>query len=251
MEPVPVYSVNRLVSDTAADIRRRQKLSSMFGFFQDIAALHADNLGGSVERLRAELNVAWILTRVRVEVDRYPALAQDVIVETWPQAPRALYERDYRIRDAQGNILVRAGSVWVIMNLETREIVREKFLDYHHIELCKERALGRSVGRQKPDTGGELVYEKEIRYSDLDYNVHVNNAKYVDFIMDAIPLDVLGQRTVRAFEIHYNNEIGPGCVLQVRTKSLDDAGNRIYVDGAEKGGGEARVFNAIVELEEG
>jgi acyl-ACP thioesterase len=219
----------------------------MFGCFQDIAAFHAANLGGSVTRLHDELNVAWILVRVRVEVDRYPMYADEVTVETWPQKPRGLYERDYRIRRASdGEVLVRAGSVWAIMNLATREVKRDQFLDYAGVEIKKDRALGKSFGRMKPQPDGGLAYEKIIRYSDLDYNSHVNNSKYVDIAMDAVPFTEHRGRAVRAFEIHYSNEAGPDSVLEIRKKTLDDG--RLYVDGVRQGDG-LDVFNAVIEFD--
>ncbi|MDR3363956.1 MAG: hypothetical protein LBS91_03270 [Clostridiales Family XIII bacterium] len=243
-EAVPLFTMRRSVTDTDADFARRLKPTAMFGFFQDIAALHAANLGASVERLHEELNVAWILMRVRLEIDRYPVLAQDVTVETWPQEPRALYERDYTIRDTGGNALVRAGSTWVIMNLGTREIKRDKFLDYAGVEVKKDRALGSGVARLKPIADADVIYEKEIKYSDLDYNIHANNAKYVDYIMDSFSFGEHRGREVKAIEVHYVNETGPGSVLEIRRKRL--GGGQEYVGGVRKGD-RASVFNAIVE----
>jgi len=246
MEPVNFYTMPRTITDTDVDFARRQKLSSMFGYFQDIAAFHAANLGGSVNRLYEEFGVAWILVRVRVEVDAYPRYAEDVIVETWPQKPRGLYERDYRIRRASdGEALVRCGSVWAIMNLSTREIKRDQFLDYYGVEMRTDYALDRRVARMKPQPGAEPCYERIIRYSDLDYNAHVNNSKYVDYAMDAIPFTEHRGKEVRAFEIHYSNECGPDSVLAIGKKTLDDG--RLYIEGKRKGDG-LDVFNAAVEF---
>ena len=243
-EPIPVFTTDSLITSTDTDMERRQRPSSMFGIFQDIAAAHARNLGADVRWLSDELNVAWILMRIRVEIDRYPMLGQEVRVDTWPQKPRALYDRDYTISDMEGNPLVRAASTWVIMNLGTREIKRDKFLDYHGIELKKERAIEGGVSRLKPVEGAEVVYEKEIRFSDVDYNWHANNAKYVDYIMDAFSIDEYKKREVIAIEVHYVNEIGAGESLQIRRKELGE--KKYYIDGVRMADG-GSVFNAIVE----
>jgi len=243
-DPVPLFTMKRIVTDSDTDCSRRQKLSSIFGMFQDIAALHASNLGADVNWLRDEMNLAWILMRMRVEIERYPERAQDVTVETWPQEPRALYDRDYMIKDSDGNALINAASTWIIMDLGTREIKRDKFLDYHGLAMNKDRALGRSVGRLKPCEDAELVYEKEIKFSDVDYNIHVNNAKYVDYIMDVFPVDEHKAREIIAIEVHYNNEIGPGNILQIRRKNKDNGTD--YIDGVRKEDG-VSVFNSVVE----
>jgi len=244
IEPVPVFTIHSLVTSTDTDMYKRQRPSSMFGVFQDIAAAHARNLGADVRWLREELDLAWILMRIRLEIDSYPVLGQELKVETWPQDPRALYERDYRVSDTDGNALVRAASTWIIMNLSTREIKRDKFLDYFGIETKKERAIEGGVGRLKPIEGAETVYEKEIRFSDIDYNWHANNARYVDFIMDTYPIEVYKKLEVKAIEVHYVNEMGPGEFVLIRRLEVEEG--KDYIDGVRKSDG-LSVFNALVE----
>jgi len=243
----PVLKVDSLITSTDTDMQRRQKPSSMFGMFQDIAAAHARDLGADVRWLKEEMNRAWILMRIRLEIDIYPELGQSVTLETWPQDPRALYERDYIIRDLDGTPLVRASSTWIIMDLKTREIKRDRFLDYHGIETKKERAIEGGVGRLKPIEGARPIYEKLIMYSDIDYNHHVNNAKYVDFIMDVFPYGNHIKRDIKAIEVHYINEIGPEEVLFIRRKRIDLW--KDYVEGVRKSD-HGLVFNAIVEWRE-
>jgi len=247
IEAVPVFTINSLITSTDTDMYKRQRPSSMFGVFQDIAAAHARNLGGDVRWLREELDLAWILMRIRLEIDSYPMLGQELKVETWPQDPRALYERDYRVSDTDGKTLVRAASTWIIMNLSTREIKRDKFLDYFGIETIKERAIEGGVGRLKPIEGAETVYEKNIKYSDIDYNWHVNNARYVDFIMDIYPIEVYKKLEVKAIEVHYVNEMSSGEDVLIRRRCMDDG--KDYVDGVRKSDG-GSVFNALVEWRE-
>ena len=252
MNPTPTYTIERIVTDTEADFARRQKLSSMFGYFQDIAAFHSAELNASVQRLHTELNVAWILLKVRVEVDEYPVLAEELYVDTWPQAPRALYERDYTIRRRSGETLVRAASTWVIMNLETREIKRDRFLDYLNIEINTDRAVEKGVGRQRRIEGAEPVYEKRINYSDVDYNGHVNNARYIDFIMDAIPFEQHKEKEIRAIEVYYVNELSPDSELILARSQMErdtdspDGLDKLYIEGVRKSD-DSVVFYAVVE----
>jgi len=219
----------------------------MFGIFQDIAAAHARNLGADVRWLHDEMDLAWILMRIRLEIDKYPILGQELVVETWPQEPRAMYERDYMMRDSEGNALVRASSIWIIMNLSTREIKRDKFLDYKGIKIKKERAIEGGIARLKTAQEAKAVYEKVIHFSDLDYNWHANNAKYVDFIMDAFPIEEYKTREVKAIEVHYINEVSAGEILEIRRLNLEEG--KDYVDGVRKADG-GHVFNALVEWRE-
>jgi acyl-ACP thioesterase len=244
---VPVYSTNHFITSSDVDFASRLKLSAMFGFFQDIAARHAANLGGGVERIRTERGVAWILMRVRVEVAKYPKLHDKINLGTWPQKPRALYERDYVISDESGDALVRAASTWIIMNLKDREIVREKFLDYRGVEIKTERALGRGLAKMKPIEDAEPVFEKMIGYSDVDYNEHINNARYVDYIMDCIPFPEHKSRAIRAVEVNYLNELTPGETIVLRRAAVPETNGRLYVEGVRKTD-EQPVFLSVVEF---
>jgi acyl-ACP thioesterase len=221
----------------------------MLSFFQDNSSLHAANLGASVEWLYSEHRSAWVLMRFRLEIDRYPKLSQDISVESWPQDPKGFYERDFIIRGQGGETLVRAASTWVIVNLDTRKIKRERFLDFHNVEICRDRAIGGGVGSLKPMADAETLGEKTMCYSDIDYNNHVNNARYLDHIMDCFPMDMHRDHAVRAVEMHYINEAHPGDVIVFRRKCLAaDSGKRIYVDGMLKTDG-AAIFTAAIEFE--
>ena len=242
---VPVWRTQHFLADTDADFAQRLKLSSAFGFFQDISAAHASNLGGDVEWLRDELGVAWILMRMRVEVTKYPRIRDTITVETWPQKPRALYERDYVIYDAEENSLMRAASTWIIMNLKDRSIVREKILDYRGAEMWTKRSLGRSLGKLRPVSGAAPVFEKLIGYSDVDYNGHLNNARHVDFIMDSIPFSEHKKREIRALEINYLNELVPGDTLELR-RAADPADEAVsHFEGVRKEDGESVILADI------
>ncbi|MDR3296467.1 MAG: acyl-ACP thioesterase [Clostridiales Family XIII bacterium] len=248
MDPVALYTTEHFITSSDVDFASKLRLSAMFDFFQDIASQHAANLGASVERLREDYGAAWILTRARLEVDRYPVLHDKITLETWPQAPRALYERDYAIRNEAGDVMARAASTWIIMKLKTREIMREKLLDYYNIELKKDRALEKRVGKLRPVENAAPVYEKPIGYSDIDYNEHINNARYVDYVMDCMTVQEHKQRTARAIEIHYLNEAVPGETILLRRAEAGSEGKSVYVDGVEKTGG-AQVFVSVTEFE--
>ncbi|UKI36011.1 MAG: thioesterase [Clostridiales bacterium] len=51
----------------------------------------------------------------------------------------------------------------------------------------------------------ELVGEREIRYSDIDYNNHANNCAYADFVLDFIPCD-MAEKRVDKLDIYFHSE---------------------------------------------
>eukprot|EP00268_Persea_americana_P013781 TRINITY_DN1611_c3_g1_i3.p1 TRINITY_DN1611_c3_g1~~TRINITY_DN1611_c3_g1_i3.p1 ORF type:complete len:278 (+),score=45.28 TRINITY_DN1611_c3_g1_i3:512-1345(+) len=86
------------------------------------AGLLGDGFGATPEMSRRDL--IWVVTRMQVLVDRYPAWGDIVEVETWVGASgKNGMRRDWLVRDSQtGEILTRATSVWVMMNKRTRRL---------------------------------------------------------------------------------------------------------------------------------
>jgi acyl-ACP thioesterase len=231
MEAVAKYSFTNIIPDRDCDFKSKLRISTLFGYLQDAASLHARNLGASVETLQEKFGVAWILMRLKVDILRMPTWLENITVETWPQKPAALYERDYLIKDETGEVLVRGSSVWVLMDLLTRSIRKETLFDYKGIPLLTERAFKDRLGKLRVDAALAPAIEKKIDYSDLDRNRHVNNTRYMDYAMDSIGTDYLNTHEVKQIEVNYVNETRSGETIIVSKGSSDSEDGVFYIEG--------------------
>src|SRR3990172_1102587 len=74
-------------------------------YLQEVASNHAQALGVSVEQLTAQ-GLTWVLARLHVELDAYPAWREPVRVETWPAGLHGRYAvREFLIHDGRGSII--------------------------------------------------------------------------------------------------------------------------------------------------
>lgn len=56
-------------------------------------------------------------------------------------------------------------------------------------------------------TNDEQYYKQfSIRYSDIDSNNHVNNVKYVEWAMEAVPLDIINNYTLKRIKVVFEKE---------------------------------------------
>jgi acyl-ACP thioesterase len=224
------------------------RISAAFNCFQDVAGLHADNLGAGIDFIKEEYGVAWIVMRVRLEIDRMARLEEPLIIETWPQPPRTLYDRDYLIKaEKDGAVLARAVSTWILMDLTTHEITKGHVFDYAYDVGESERAISRKLRQLKAPAAPEPIAERPVRYSDIDYNLHVNNAQYIDFMMDCYPLSFHQEHEVGAIEVNYINEIRPEETLLVSRAAYPDgdAPRHDYFELSSAGDGRTAVKAAI------
>lgn len=250
MEPIPMLTKKYSILVNDSDFMGKVKLSSVFNFFQEIASIHADNLGLGMDTLVETHGVVWVLVRIRLDIIRYPLWKEDVILETWPQVPnRFEFERDFIIKDVDGNVIARAVSVWVMMDIQTRRLKKPEVSKENYPVLNMDRAINCTLGKLKPLENPIVSHKRYIGYSDIDSNGHLNNSKYLDFIMDSFTIDQHKKYETHSIQINYLNEVLPGDSIILYTDTSDFVSGKVYVEGVSEKN-ENTVFRALIEIKE-
>lgn len=232
MEQSITYQSNIHVDLRDVDFSRELKLSTLFSYFQDVASLASEDLGWGIEQLATKFRVAWVLMRIRVEVVRMPKYNEEITIETWPHEPKRIeFERDFLVRDANGDILVRASSIWVLMDIDERRLKRNDSIGIQYPAVREERALNKKLGKLQGYGNLEKVYKKVIGYSDIDFNGHLNNSKFVDYAMDVFPFENHKRFEVKSVEMNFINEALPGDTIILYKDVSKSHENIIYIEG--------------------
>ena len=132
----------------------------------------------------------WVLSRLRLRVERLPRMRERVAVETWPSALDGLRAtRDFRVTGDGGARLAVATSLWFLIDTERRRPVRLPAAMDGFAERGKERAL--TFERDPPAAPAEAEHERAfaVRRSDLDRVGHANNVRFVEWALEALPSD--------------------------------------------------------------
>lgn len=250
MKPVGKYINKYMVMSRDVDFTKKLKMSSAFNYFEDIAALHADNLGYGIETLMEDHGVIWVITRIKVDITRYPLLNEEVVLETWPQTPkRYQFERDYLLKDKEGNILIQSLSTWVILDFKTREMRKSEMINVQLPEIIEQRAISCNLGQLKAFGKPEIVYKRMVGCSDIDMNGHLNNTRYIDYIMDCFSYDELKSYQAKSIQVNYVSEALPGEIIILYKDSNPSDPRNIYIEGInEKTGG--TIFRALLDIQE-
>ncbi|MCR4436071.1 MAG: thioesterase [Clostridiales bacterium] len=248
MDPVSKYSHPYQIMACDVDFMKKLKLSAAFNYFQEIAGLHADNLGIGFNRIYREFGVAWVLMRMRVDIERYPVWEEEVTIETWPQLPRKYdFDRDYIVRDAEGKAIMRAVSTWVIVDVATREIKKSEVIAIDYPPITVERAIECTLGKIKPQGQPQIAYKRVIGCSDIDMNGHINNSKYVDFIMDCFSVEDLKKYSAKSIQVNYLKESFPGDTIALYKNTDAAETGQVFVEGINEKDG-STVFNSRISI---
>ena len=236
---------NILIPNRDVDVDKKLRLSSLFGYFQDIACEHAGVIGPNIDALSQVYRVAWILMRMRVEIDRLPSINEEVTLTTWPIGDNVLFDRDYSIADSDGNLIVKCASTWILMDLDKRELVKKRPFSFYPIEFPKDRVLTTKPSKVKLPGEPIIQFEKTVSFSDIDYNNHLNNAKYLDYVSDSIGLDTFNNFDIKVIEVNYANEAKLGDNLTMYKDTSKGEENIIYVEGKSN---DIVLFTSKIEL---
>jgi len=100
----------------------RIKIFSLMQYLQEIAALHAGQLGLGFDKL-SEMGGSWVLSNIRIEISRLPGREDEVTLKTWPSGySRTIATREFVGKDQNGSELFRAGSEWMVLNKNTNRL---------------------------------------------------------------------------------------------------------------------------------
>jgi acyl-ACP thioesterase len=183
----------------------RLNLHSLFDYFQDIASDHAVLLGFGRDDLMKK-NHFWVLSRIYAEISVWPSWGESISVKTWTRGTDRLFAlRDFEVRYPEGRSIARATSSWLIIDRDTKRIQRpENNLSLLNSELTDEKALPRNAMKLEPDSeNGRSTPPFHVSISDLDINLHTNNARYLKWVTDSYDLDFILNNVPLSAEINY------------------------------------------------
>lgn len=227
------YTEKHIIPCYDTDASWRLKPTSFMNLAQEAAGRHAVYLGFGYDDL-IKSNTAWILSRVHVEFVDAPKWREEVTLNTWHKGlNRLFYLRDFLVTDNEGKARVKATTSWLVLNLETRRLVRDPML-MEEGTVCDENVIETPADKvQMPkDAAPELVRRHAVSYSDIDTNGHTNNAMYMQWAMNSVDYETASSKPVKEFTINFNHETKAGDVVDIYRASVEkEDGLHVYVEG--------------------
>ena len=198
------------------DLNEKWRPSAVLETMQDAAGAHSILLGcGRDELIRK--NMVWVIARCEVHMDRYPSVGEQITVHTFPTPTRiCFFPRYYVFTDAHGEMIGKAGTLWLLLDIETRKMLPPgdiARLIPDNRDLTVPMNLPATVGNLQ---GEEFISEYMPVYTDLDVNEHVNNTRYADWLCNTLGFDLMTRNEPETVIFNYNHEILPGQSVTLR-----------------------------------
>ncbi len=226
----PSYHTHNLtIHSYEIDFNSRLNIFSLFNYFQEIAWEHAGILHFGLEDL-SKRNLFWVLSRVKVEIERLPLWNENIRLVTYPRSIDGIFAlRDYEIYDSNNNKIISGSSSWLILSAQSRRPVRLTDLGLNFISNDR-KALSANASKIADVMGNPISTDYlTVKPSDFDVNFHVNNARYIEWAYNSLGFNHHKENILKTVEVNFLAEGKESNCLNVDLFHLSEKENTVVV----------------------
>lgn len=206
------------------DRYNRLRLSNLLKFHQEIGEKHLNEFGTRSDDMRETQGLAFIFTKIKVLIHKFPKQKDKIKLTTWCSELKGIrFYRNYRLESENGELLTETKAEVTVLNLADRKLVRPnsiKGFDNFLYNFDLQNGCDKPTKLAFPETAEE-VFTRETRFSDIDYNGHINNTVYADIVLDCLDSETL-KKDIKWFEINYVSEVLPHETLEISVASEEN-----------------------------
>lgn len=210
-----IFQKKIVVMEYECDVARKLRLSWLMRHAQQMGSDHLATKHVDYRQMYKD-GMVFVVNKMKIKIHRRPEFNEALQLTTIPMEPKGVqFVRDTIFDTLDGERLAEVSISWALMNPETRRILRPSAFDCYGFQFNPndgEQVTGYKI--RKPE-GMSTSHKRQVKYSDLDYNGHVNNATYADMVCDMVPIELLEQQAILRFGIIYHKEAKIGQILDV------------------------------------
>jgi acyl-ACP thioesterase len=196
------------------DENSKLTFSALCTFLEETANHHAVKLGYSVRDMLKN-GITWVLLRFEVRlVGDMPSEGEVITVRTWPLGVNKLFfRRDFQV-SAGGKPFACAVTEWTVFDINSRKAIA---IPQKMVEELTPPKVEKSIEdlnwklpslQDAPQTASFII-----RKTDIDRNGHVNNVRYIEWILEKAE----GEKNLRGVSVVYRAEALYGETVSVKT----------------------------------
>lgn len=190
------------------DRDREMTLVALIRQMQEAAMQNVIRLKVSVWDME-EHHFSWVLLRKNLQVERMPKIGEELRFVTYPSGFEKVFTyRDFKVFDATGGLIATSSTTWLLLDVQTRRMVRipDFVLKFSSEMPVQESCLPRPATKLPSIERIDFQTTFQVRWHDLDFNGHLNNVLYVQWMVETLPNSLLESSTLQDLKIHYKIE---------------------------------------------
>lgn len=213
-----VYTRDYFLVAGDADAQQELPLTSLVRNFIEVASLHANALGFGHTAM-APMGLGWVLSRLSVEMTKFPAINRNYRVMTWIESwTRHYSERCFEVQDEDGTTLGYARTVWMVIDTVSHSgATTERLCGSDSLVMPRPCPIARM--RRLPVFGaadeGVETSGYTYRLTDIDFYRHVNTVKHIRTLLDTYDMDVMDRCRIARADFAFMHEGRYGMTVSI------------------------------------
>ncbi len=193
------------------------KINRLFDIMTAIATEHSEIHNIDAKQL-IEKGISWVVHDINLDFsDDGKLYGKNITVKTFVKNVRGVYMLRYFAFYDEGNLIGKAVSKWLLIDLEKRKIIKipkdiiSSFMSNDESTENQKNII--DTVKMKKQHYEKIIEDKtvvvkniDIRYSDIDENIHVNNSVYPLWAMESISRNTLKSHKICNTRITYKKE---------------------------------------------
>lgn len=193
--------------------------TAILALLEEAAADHCYDINYSLYDL-LDRNIGWVLIGGYMQMERYPKYKEKITIRTWLSNYSTVRGiRENIIYDESGAIIGRAKGLWVFFDIVKRrptaifDDIKTKW------SFDAEESIAYDVTHKIAPVENATYRDMFNVYKfDVDTNEHVNNIRYLHWVMDTIPKEVLENNFLYSIDGRFIAEAQYGDVITSLTE---------------------------------
>jgi len=227
MDDLRIYKTQRHVHYSDVDMHTQIKLSTLLGLVSnEIGEEHSQAQGFGREQM-VQAGMVFLLSKVSMQIHRYPKGKEDILLTTFERKAQGVeFRRMFQVESLSGQLLACAETRWILASTHDHKILRPSAFPFqaHFLEQDLPVPPAKKI---VPKGEAVCLGQRNILFSDMDFNQHMNNTRYADIVCDCLTKQLLDHE-VTQFSINYTKEAKCFDTLQLFQSQHD---NDFYIWG--------------------
>lgn len=240
------YTKNYEINYYEVDSNLKCRLSSIVEFIGDVGVQQSEEIGVGMDYC-SKNNCAWVFYKDDIKIHRYPVFGEVISITTEPIGFKKFYGlRKYTIRDAKEIVIGEAYALFFLIDLNKRRPMRIQEKQYDAYGVSGDVKYDISLGKIEKLDEAEYSKSFNVRYGDIDSNRHVNNVRYIEWALEAVPLEVHDEYEIRSLKVIFEKECkyGDKITTSATVKNIDKDNIKSYHTIKNEDGEELTLFEA-------
>ncbi len=200
--------------------------TTILTLLEETASEHCVSINTSLYDL-AKRDIGWILISGYMQVERYPIYKEKITIRTWLSSYTDIRGfRENIIYDENCNVIARAKGLWIFFDLKKRRPIPifDDIKNKWSSEECE--CLDHNITKKiEPINSAEFTQKFSVKRFDTDMNIHVNNIKYLQWMIESIPANIEENYYMHAIDGRFIGEAKYGDNIIALTNTVDNAGS--------------------------